>query len=107
MAPGHSLDVAPRLTRGRATLTLTRNKSAKAQEVATLKRQPKEGSRKTDLRVGALSETSTQPANQAEPDRAPEWPPRIRWSSRQARSASPPHFCATLSHGTQHSQHTN
>ena len=104
MAPGHSLDVAPRLTRGQATLTLTRNKSAK---VAALKRQPKEGSRKTDLRVGALSETSTQPANQAEPDRAPEWPPRIRRSSQQARSASPPHFCATLRHGTQHSQHTN
>ena len=104
MAPGHSLDVAPRLTRGRATLTLTRNKSAK---VAALKRRPKEGSRKTDLRVGALSETSAQPANQAEPDQAPEWPPRIRRSSRQARSASPPHFCATLRHGTQHSQHTN
>ena len=104
MAPGHSLDVAPRLTRGRATLTLTRNKSAK---VAALKRRPKEGSRKTDLALRRIECDQHSASHQAEPDRAPDWPPRIRWSSRQARSASPPHFCATLSHGTQHSQHTN
>ena len=46
-------------------------------------------------------------ARYAEPDRAPDWPPRIRWPSRQARSACPLHFCLALSHGTQHLQHTN
>ena len=94
-------------SRGRATITLTRNKSAKAQEVAALKRQPKEGSRKTDRARRRIQCDQHSTARCAEPDRAPDWPPRIRWPSRQARSACPSHFCLALSHGTQHSQHTN
>ena len=107
MAPGHSLVVALHLNRGLATLTLTRNKKRKAQEVAALKRRPKEGSRKTDRARRRIQCDQHSIARCAEPDRVPGGPPRIRCPSRQARSACPPHFCASLSHGTQHSQHTN
>ena len=107
MAPGHSLVVALHLNRGLATLTLTRNKKRKAQEVAALKRLPKEGSRKTDRARRRIQCDQHSTARCAEPDRVPDWPPRIRWPSRQARSACPLHFCLALSHGTQHSQHTN